>query len=109
MLSLRANSFRQRKHSLGLSQGSDPPSSSGWVGCKLLLGRLQGNSALEIGLKHRNWWGQRQLMGYKDLIRQPRAEFVDKAMRRLVGKKEVQVRLNPGVRAIPQSPTTGHL
>lgn len=48
-------------------------------------------------------------MGYKDLIRQPRAEFVDKAMRRLVGKKEVQARLNPSVRAIPQSPTAGHL
>lgn len=48
-------------------------------------------------------------MGYKDLIRQPCGEFADKAMRRLVGKKEVQARLNPGVRAIPQSPTAGHL
>lgn len=43
-------------------------------------------------------------MGYKDLTRQPRAEFVDKEIRRLVGKKEVQAKLNPGGRAIPRSP-----
>ena len=48
-------------------------------------------------------------MGYKDLTRQPHSGFVDKAMRRLVGKKEVQVMLNPGGWAIPPSPTRGCL
>lgn len=48
-------------------------------------------------------------MGYKDLTRQPRAEFVDKEIRRLVRKKEVQAKFNPGGRAIPPSPVPGRL
>lgn len=67
------SSFRQRKHSLRLSRALTPQLFR-VGGVQLCPRRLQGDSALEIGLKHRNWWGQRQLMGYKDLIRQPRAQ-----------------------------------